>query len=295
MSQWGELHCSVKWKWKRDVLGNSLYIIYKCIYLYIKSIHLAVLDLCCGMQTLSCSLWGPWLGIEPKLPALGVWNLSHWTARKVPQGNSLSYLLALLEDHRTHTNWLYLILRGRYDYCTQPGDVTESRVMPGEGGCPAVWIKEGPTLEFFQYKQDLLGGLSWNINQNNVYLFTDTYSVCLSTCSVWRRKIESYLFFFRILFLNGVKMAVCVAATYVLFHRFCQLIFSPSCAFSSTLSNVKRLGSHQGHGYTIKMNADQNHLLLKTFWELLIISLKSEQVELSLKLLDEYAEVVTVS
>ena len=80
-------------------------------------------------------------------------------------------------------------------------------------------------------------------------------------------------------------MAVCAAATCVLVHRFCQLIFSPSCAFSSTLSNVTRLGSHQGHGYTIKTNADQ----------LLIMSLKSEQVELSLKLLDEYPEVVTVS
>ena len=30
--------------------------------------------------------------------------------------------------------------------------------MPGEGGSPALWIKEGPTPVFFQYKQDLLGG-----------------------------------------------------------------------------------------------------------------------------------------
>ena len=25
----------------------------------------------------------PWLGIEPRLPALGVWSLSHWTTREV--------------------------------------------------------------------------------------------------------------------------------------------------------------------------------------------------------------------
>ena len=190
MPQWGELHRSVKWKWKCGVLGNSLYVIYK--YIYIKSIYLAVPDLCCGMQTLSCALWDPWLGTEPRPPALGVWSHSHWTTRKAPLGDSRVYLLALLEDHRTNTDWLYLILRGRYDYCAQPGDVTESRTMPGEGGSPAVWIKEGPTPVFFQYKQDLLGGLSWNINQNSIYLFTDTYSVCPSMRSVCRRKIESY-------------------------------------------------------------------------------------------------------
>ena len=165
-------------------------------------------DLCCGMRTLSCGLWDPWLGTEPRPPALGVWSPGHRTTRKAPLGNSRFYLLALLEDHRTNTDWLYLILRGRYNYCAQPGYVTESRTMPGEGGSPAVWIKEGPTPVFFQYKQDLLGGfvlfcfvsrvrkvlggLSWNINQNNMYLFTDTYSVCPSTCSVCRRKIESY-------------------------------------------------------------------------------------------------------
>ena len=34
---------------------------------------------------LSCSRWDlvPWLGIEPGLPALGVWGLNHWTTREV--------------------------------------------------------------------------------------------------------------------------------------------------------------------------------------------------------------------
>ena len=104
MPQWGELHRSVKWKWKCGVLGNSLYVIYK--YIYIKSIYLAVPDLCCGMQTLSCALWDPWLGTEPRPPALGVWSHSHWTTRKAPLGDSRVYLLALLEDHRTNTDWL---------------------------------------------------------------------------------------------------------------------------------------------------------------------------------------------
>ena len=31
-------------------------------------------------------MWGlvPWLGIEPALPVLGAWSLSHWTTREVP-------------------------------------------------------------------------------------------------------------------------------------------------------------------------------------------------------------------
>ena len=36
--------------------------------------------------TLSCGLWDlvPQQGIEPSLPVLGVWSLSHWTTREVP-------------------------------------------------------------------------------------------------------------------------------------------------------------------------------------------------------------------
>ena len=39
----------------------------------------------CGMQILSCSLGDlvPWPGIEPEPSALGIWSLSHWTAREV--------------------------------------------------------------------------------------------------------------------------------------------------------------------------------------------------------------------
>ena len=39
------------------------------------------------MRTLSHSMWDlvPWLGIEPESPALGAWDLSHWTTREVPE------------------------------------------------------------------------------------------------------------------------------------------------------------------------------------------------------------------
>ena len=42
--------------------------------------------LSCSLRTLSCGMWDlvPWPGIEPGPPALGAWNLSHWTTREVP-------------------------------------------------------------------------------------------------------------------------------------------------------------------------------------------------------------------
>ena len=43
-------------------------------------IYLTVLGLSCGMWDLI-----PWLGIEPRAPALGVWSLSQWTTREVPK------------------------------------------------------------------------------------------------------------------------------------------------------------------------------------------------------------------
>ena len=41
---------------------------------------------CCGMWTLSCSMWDlvPWPGMEPGPPALGTPNFSHCTTREVP-------------------------------------------------------------------------------------------------------------------------------------------------------------------------------------------------------------------
>ena len=44
-----------------------------------KKIYLTVPGLSCGMWDLV-----PWPGIEPRPPALGVWSLSHWTTREVP-------------------------------------------------------------------------------------------------------------------------------------------------------------------------------------------------------------------
>ena len=51
---------------------------YVCMYL-------AVWDLSCSMWT-SWSMWNlvPWPGIDPQTPALGAWNLTHWTTREVP-------------------------------------------------------------------------------------------------------------------------------------------------------------------------------------------------------------------
>ena len=39
----------------------------------------------------SCSMWDlvPFLGIKPRPPALGVWSLSHWTTREVPESSAL--------------------------------------------------------------------------------------------------------------------------------------------------------------------------------------------------------------
>ena len=55
----------------------------KFIYLFI---YLAVLGLGCGMLSHSCSMCDlvPQPGIELKTPAMGAWNLSHWTTREVP-------------------------------------------------------------------------------------------------------------------------------------------------------------------------------------------------------------------
>ena len=46
-----------------------------------------------------CSRWdlGPWSGIEPGLPALGAWSLSHWTTRVVPKFSVLCTLSIYIE------------------------------------------------------------------------------------------------------------------------------------------------------------------------------------------------------
>ena len=61
------------------------------IYLYIWLCWVSV----GSMQTLSCSMWGlvPWLGIEPRPPALGPWSLSHRTTREVPSQLFKTFLL----------------------------------------------------------------------------------------------------------------------------------------------------------------------------------------------------------
>ena len=62
----------------RDFFPNYLFI------------YVAVSDLCCSMQTLSCGMWDlvPGAGIRPGPPSLGAWSLSHWTTREVPRKES---------------------------------------------------------------------------------------------------------------------------------------------------------------------------------------------------------------
>ena len=45
-----------------------------------------LLGLRCSMQDLSCSMWDvvPWLGIEPRSPALGTRSLGHHITKEVP-------------------------------------------------------------------------------------------------------------------------------------------------------------------------------------------------------------------
>ena len=61
---------------------SQLYIFF--IYYFI---YLAVPGLSCSMQTRSCGMWDlvPRPGMEPVLPALGAWSLTHWTIREVAQ------------------------------------------------------------------------------------------------------------------------------------------------------------------------------------------------------------------
>ena len=57
-----------------------------------------IFDLHCGMRNLSCSTWDlvSWPGIKPGLPALELWNLSHWTTREVPPSLLLMIIDGLL-------------------------------------------------------------------------------------------------------------------------------------------------------------------------------------------------------
>ena len=62
----------------RNLPSTLIAVLFKNIYLYL-FIYLAVLGLSYGMQDLV-----PPPGTEPRLPALGAQNLSHWTPGKYP-------------------------------------------------------------------------------------------------------------------------------------------------------------------------------------------------------------------
>ena len=58
-------------------------LFFKKIFLFI---YLAALNLSCQCGIFSFGMWVlvPWPDIEPRSPALGTQNLSHWTTREVP-------------------------------------------------------------------------------------------------------------------------------------------------------------------------------------------------------------------
>ena len=80
------------------------------------------LDLSCMMQALHCHVWnlhchmwdlwlwhescdmlnlGPWPRIKPRPPALGVWNLNHWTSKEVPPCHPSSWSSQLPNNKTT--------------------------------------------------------------------------------------------------------------------------------------------------------------------------------------------------
>ena len=80
------------------IQGNYSFFLFKSIYLSAWGLSWGMWDrqsslyfnriYSCSVQILSCGMWDlvSWLGIEPQPPALGAWNLCHWTTREVPQG-----------------------------------------------------------------------------------------------------------------------------------------------------------------------------------------------------------------
>ena len=64
-----------------DLLFKNINYIIKKIFIY-----LAVSSLSCDMLIFSCGMWDlvPPRGMEPRPPALGARNLSHWTTGEVP-------------------------------------------------------------------------------------------------------------------------------------------------------------------------------------------------------------------
>ena len=60
--------------------------VYFYFFIWPKWVSVVACRICsCSMRALSCCMWDlvPWLGIEPRPPALGVWSLSHWTTRGI--------------------------------------------------------------------------------------------------------------------------------------------------------------------------------------------------------------------
>ena len=70
-----------------------------CLFFFFKVFIYLFIWLCwvlvaaCGI--FSCGMWDlvPWQGIEPRLPAMGVRSLGHWTTREVPQLTCLDFII----------------------------------------------------------------------------------------------------------------------------------------------------------------------------------------------------------
>ena len=71
------------WNYLVYYWGKSLPSIF---FFFFNIIYLAVLDLRCGMLTVSWGMWDlvAWAGSEPGAPALEAWSFNHWTTREVP-------------------------------------------------------------------------------------------------------------------------------------------------------------------------------------------------------------------
>ena len=75
----------VRWIWwmRQNFIANLFNLKKNNIYLFIWLPWVLV----AAHKIFSCGMWdlAPWLGIEPRPPALEVWCLSYWTIRKAPQ------------------------------------------------------------------------------------------------------------------------------------------------------------------------------------------------------------------
>ena len=89
-------------RWILNHWATSDVPFFKKIFIFIIGLHKVLVAAC---RIFSCSMWDllPCLGIKPRPPALGVWSLSHWTTREVPESSAL--MMEVLTFRRWLNNW----------------------------------------------------------------------------------------------------------------------------------------------------------------------------------------------